>query len=158
MDKELIAYLDERFRGIDERFRETSQQIQGVREETAQQIQGLREETSRQFQGLREETARQFQGTREETARQIQELREETSHRFDQMEETIRHTDVKLEGLRDDIRQVAEGVAMVDQKLDAFRETVASEFKANRSQVEAYVGNLNRRVRDLEIRASQPGI
>jgi archaellum component FlaC len=148
MDQELIAYLDER-------FRETTQQIQGLREETSQQIQGLREETSQQIQGLRAETSQQIQGLREETSQQIQGLRAETSHRFDRMEETIRHTDVKLEGLRGDIRQVAEGVAMVDQKLDTFRDTVALEFKANRSQVEAYFGHLNRRVRDLELR-SQP--
>jgi len=35
MDPELIAYLDERFRGIDASF---SQQIQGLREETSQRF------------------------------------------------------------------------------------------------------------------------
>jgi hypothetical protein len=55
MDPELIAYLDAR-------FRETSQQIAGLREETTQQISSLREETTQQIrqvyvviEGLRHE-------------------------------------------------------------------------------------------------------
>ena len=38
MDPELIAYLDERFRGIDASF---TQQIQGLREETSQRFAGV---------------------------------------------------------------------------------------------------------------------
>lgn len=48
MDQELIAYFDER-------FRETAQQIQGVREEMMQEIQGFREETGRRFERVEEE-------------------------------------------------------------------------------------------------------
>ncbi|MEA2560200.1 MAG: hypothetical protein QOH06_1704 [Acidobacteriota bacterium] len=44
MDPELIAYLDERFRGIDERFRETSQQIQELREETSKRFNKMDEQ------------------------------------------------------------------------------------------------------------------
>jgi hypothetical protein len=45
MDQELIAYLDTRFSSIDERFRETSQQITGLREEFV----SFREETTKNF-------------------------------------------------------------------------------------------------------------
>lgn len=38
MDQELIAFLETRFNHLDERFRETSQQIEGLREETAQRF------------------------------------------------------------------------------------------------------------------------
>lgn len=114
MDPELIAYLDERFRGIDERFRETSQQIQG--------------------------------------------LREETSQRFDKMDEQLRLTDVKVEALRDGDRQLAEGVAAVDEKLQAFRETVHLEFQDSRFQVNVVLKNLSQRVREIELRTGQPGI
>lgn len=55
MDQELIAYLDAR-------FRETTQQIAGLREETTQQITSLREETTQEIrqvyvviEGLRHE-------------------------------------------------------------------------------------------------------
>jgi hypothetical protein len=47
MDQELIAYFDER-------FRETAQQIQGVREELKQEIQSFREETGRRFERVEE--------------------------------------------------------------------------------------------------------
>src|SRR4029077_19570948 len=57
MDKELIAYLEER-------FREIHQQFQGLREDTGQQIQGLREETAQQFQGLRKEMIESDRHTR----------------------------------------------------------------------------------------------
>jgi hypothetical protein len=49
MDQELIAYLDERFRKIDERFHETNREIATLREETnarfgqlEQSVQGTR--------------------------------------------------------------------------------------------------------------------
>jgi len=129
MDQELIAYLDEQ-------FRETSRQIQDLREETTQQIQELRKETTQQ----------------------IQELRKETSGRFDRVEQTSLETDIKVEALRGDIQQVAEGVAAVDQKLTAFRNTAALEFSDIRSAHRPYYEDLNRRVRDLELRMGEPGI
>ena len=109
MDPELIAYLDERFRGIDERFRETSQQIQG--------------------------------------------LREETSQRFDRMEEQLRLTDVRVEGLESRIQLVAEGVAMVNEKLDASKLEVAREFSDTRALIQSGYRDLDKRVKVLERRA-----
>jgi methyl-accepting chemotaxis protein len=110
MDQELIAYLDEHFRGIDERFRETSQQIQ--------------------------------------------DLRQETSRRFDEVHATVRQTDVKVEDLRGKIELVAEGVAMVDEKLEIFRQEVAREFEETRAFNRSSYRKLDRRVKDLEARAS----
>src|ERR1044071_1027785 len=92
MDPELIAYLDERFRGVDERFRETSLQIQG--------------------------------------------LREETSQRFDEMAEQLRLTDVKVEALRDDIRQVADGAIVANEKVDSFKADVAREFSDTKALIQ----------------------
>jgi hypothetical protein len=72
------------------------------------------------------------------------------------MDEQLRLTDVKVEGLRDQIKQVAEGVAAGNEKLDAFRDTVALEFQGVRLQYDVYVDNLNRRVRDIELRQPKP--
>ena len=141
MDPELIAYLDERFRGIDERFRETSQQIQGLREETAQQIQGLREETAQQIQGLRKETSERF---------------DKVDQRLGQMDEQLRLTDVKVEGLRDNIKQVAEGVAAGNEKLGSFKNDVAKEFSDTRDLIKDGYKELDRRVKVLERRPSFP--
>lgn len=63
--------------------------------------------------------------------------------RFDAVEESIRHTDIKVEALRGDIRLVAEGVAAVNEKLDRFK-----------LQVEESQERLDRRVTRLEQRAS----
>ena len=52
-----------------------------------------------------------------------------------EMEEIKRHFGVVAEGLRTEIRQVAEGVANVDEKLDRFRQEVAEEFKEVKSMI-----------------------
>jgi predicted nuclease with TOPRIM domain len=108
MDPELIAYLDERFR-----------------------------ESSRQIQDLGEENSQRF---------------DQVDKRLDQMDEQLRLTDVKVEDLRGKTQLVAEGVAAVDEKLKSFRETVALEFQGVRLQYDMYIDDLNRRVRDLELR------
>lgn len=94
-----------------------------------------------------------------ETSHQIQGLREETNQRFDKtderlvrMDEQLRLTGVKVEALQSKIQIVAEGVAAVDEKLDAFRNTTALEFQGVRLQYDMYIDDLNRRVRDLELR------
>lgn len=110
MEPELIAYLDERFGRIDDRFVETNQQIVT--------------------------------------------LREDTNQRFEQLEETIRLTDVKVEGLRDEIRQVADGVAGNNERLDAFREEVARKFDETGALIRLSYDDLDHRVRRLEARAS----
>jgi len=105
MDQELIAYLDERFR------------------ETTQQIGGL----AQRFDRL-----------------------EDLAQRFDRLEEKVRHNGVEIEALRGDIRQVAEGVAGANERLDSFREVVAVEFKEVRASIRAPFENLDGRVRVLE--------
>lgn len=98
MDQELIAYLDERFRGIDRRF-------QGIDE----QFRELNERMDRRF----DEVDRRFE--------QMDRRFEQVDRRFEKVEESIRHTFIELEGLRGDIRQVAEGVAGVNEQLESFK-------------------------------------
>lgn len=69
-------------------------------------------------------------------------------------EETIRLTDVKVEGLRDEIRQVADGVAGNNERLDAFREEVARKFDETGALIRLSYDDLDHRVRRLEARAS----
>jgi hypothetical protein len=47
----------------------------------------------------------------------------------EKFEETKRHFGVVGEGLRSEMRQIAEGVANVDEKLERFRREVQEEFK-----------------------------
>ncbi len=134
MDQELIAYFDERFSRIDERFRETSQQISSLREETAQQIGSLRDE----FGSLRGE---------------FESFREETTQNFGRVDEGIRQVHVVIEGLRNgEVRVVSEGVSGFKEQLSDFRTEVSQEFDAVRGLVRSTYTELDRRIRPLEIR------
>ncbi|HYN22150.1 MAG TPA: hypothetical protein VE078_14415 [Thermoanaerobaculia bacterium] len=81
----------------------------------------------------------------QETSQQIQGLRDE-----------LRQTDVKVEDLCGQIQQVAEGVVTINQSLEAFRDTASMEFGEIRDRIHIYFKNLDRRVRDIELRSSQP--
>jgi hypothetical protein len=104
MDPELVAYLDKHFR-----------------------------ETSRQIEGLREEMRQEFAKVREETAEQI------------------RHTRVEIEGMRDQIRLVAEGVASFDEILSNFKGEVRREFEDVRALIRPAYTALHDRVRAVEM-------
>jgi DNA repair exonuclease SbcCD ATPase subunit len=106
MDQELIAYLDTR-------FRETSEQIEGLREE---------------FIGFREETSRGFE----------------------RVDSAIRQTHVTIEGLRGEVRLLAEGVMGADEKLQTFRAEVKQEFEDTRSLIRSSYAQVDRRVHALE--------
>jgi archaellum component FlaC len=138
MDQELIAYLDERFSSIDERFRETSQQISSLREETSQQIGSLREETAQQIGSLRDE---------------FESFREETTQNFGRVDEGIRQVHVVIEGLRNgEVRVVSEGVSGFKEQLSDFRTEVSREFNDVRGLVGSTYTELDRRIRPLEMR------
>ncbi len=108
MDQELIAYFDAR-------FREASQQVEGLREETTGQISSLRDE--------------------------LVGFRKETSQNFSRVDDEIRQVHVLVEGLRDEIQILAEGLSGFGEQLNAFR------TEASQSNTE-----LDRRIRPLEMR------
>jgi hypothetical protein len=68
--------------------------------------------------------------------------------------ETRRHFDVVAEGLRGDIRQVAEGVVNLNEKLDremtALRQEMRTEFGEVKSMLKFSYTELDRRIRSLE--------
>ena len=67
-----------------------------------------------------------------------------------EMEEIKRHFGVVAEGLSSEIRQVAEGVANVDEKLDRFRQEVAEEFKEVKSMIKFSYAELDHRLITVE--------
>jgi chromosome segregation ATPase len=120
MDQELIAYFDAR-------FRETSQQIESLRQETVQRFE-------------------QIDGHFEQTDGRLEQI----DSRFDRVETAIRHTQVLVEGLRSDIQMLGEGVMGIDEKLRYFRADVEKEFEATRSMINPPYTDLNNRVQSLE--------
>ena len=151
MDQDLKEYLDQHFTSIERRFQETGQQIQALREETSGQFQ----ETGQQIQALREENSGRFQ----ETGQQIQALREETQQRFerleDRLETEIRGTHVVIEGVRDEVKFIADGVANVNEKLDRHQEDVSRKLTDIASFNQLAYQDLRRSQKDLEIRVQR---
>lgn len=81
------------------------------------------------------------------------------------MEESKRHLGVVAESLRSDIRQIAEGHAVLRQELQGQREEVRDEFKETKALLRLSFGQLDQRVdsnrmsllSSLELIASNPG-
>jgi len=67
-----------------------------------------------------------------------------------EVEEIKRYFGVVAEGLRSDIRQVTEGVANVDEKLERFRQEVQEEFKEVKSMIKFSYAELDRRINTVE--------
>jgi soluble lytic murein transglycosylase-like protein len=180
VDPELIAYLDQRFRESAEQTealrQETAQQFAAVRAETAE----LRQEMTQQFTAVRaeaaefrQETTQQFAAVRAEAAEfrqetaqrftavstETAELRQETTQRFQQVDETARHTLVLVEGLRGDIELLAEGFGGLNERLERIQKEVTLLPGQIKVGIEPFLKNLDGRVRILEGRAEirQPG-
>jgi chromosome segregation ATPase len=86
-----------------------------------------------------------FQALEERMEGRFQALEERMEERFKAVEESIRHTDIKVEALRDEIHLVADGVAAVDQKLDKLK----SQIQASNEQLERRVTRLEQRAKFL---------
>lgn len=68
----------------------------------------------------------------------------------ERLEENKRYFGVVAEGLRNEVRQVAEGVANVDEKLEHFRGEFTEEFKEVRALIKFSYAELGQRIRVLE--------
>jgi chromosome segregation ATPase len=97
------------------------------------------------------------QGVAEQILQKIAEIREEGKETRQDIaeirqngEEIRRHFDGVAEGLRGDIRQVAEGLATVNDRLDGFRAEVKEEFVEVRAMIKLSYSELDRRLRTLE--------
>lgn len=127
MDQELIAYLEER-------FRENSRQIAGLREETMSRFEQVDE-------ALRE--------NRDEIRRTQEDVRH-TQGDVRLIQEEVRHNQIVVEALRSDLQGVAEGVLSTNQRLDAFQDEVRQEFKEVRHSIRLAYTEMDKRVLSLE--------
>lgn len=117
MDQELIAYLDER-------FRESSRQIEGFRDETLQRF----ERVDARF----EKVDARFEGI---------------DARFERLEDEVHKTRILVEKMEDTIGVVAEGVLGMGQRMDSFQNAIRHEIEGHNKRLillEAYVANEGR--------------
>jgi predicted nuclease with TOPRIM domain len=137
MDKDLIAYLDER-------FRESGQQLTSVRKE----INGRFEEINGRFEG----TDRHFEeinGRFDRTDRCFEEINDRfdgINGSIDRVEEGVRHTQIMVEGLRGDVQLLAEKMGTFDEKLIAHRSELRKEIGEVKTLLHLSYGDLNRRI------------
>jgi hypothetical protein len=132
MDPWMINYLDEH-------FRETSRQIEGLREENAQQLASLREELSRRIVALRGEMMR----------------------RLEQLDANFRLSRLELEELRNANDVVAEQVSSVAERLGTFSASVTTqllEMQESGYETRTSVRALEAKVRLLESWAAKAGL
>ncbi len=79
---------------------------------------------------------------------------DQVDQRFEAMEAKIeeghRHTGVLIEAVRDEVRQVADGVANVEQRLDRFEEKMEAGFTETRAAIHFSYAQVDRRIQELE--------
>lgn len=101
MDQELIAYLDARFSETSREFREVKEMV---------------EQLDAKFG--------RFDGRVEQLDARVGRL----DGRVEQVDGKVGQLQITLESMRDDIRQVAEGVIANSEKIDAFKADVVLNF------------------------------
>jgi len=75
---------------------------------------------------------------------------EQIDSRFEQVHDEIRHTRIEVEGLRGEVRLLAEGQMSTEEKLERFRSEVAREFEETRGSIKVPYMDLGGRIRSLE--------
>jgi ABC-type phosphate transport system auxiliary subunit len=113
----------------------------------------------KQIKGLVDESAadtkRHFDEKAVEMGRHFDESAADTKHHFDEKAaETQRHFDVVAESLRADIRIIAEGHVMLNEKMDRMRQELRDEMRSGfdevRSAIRFSYAEIDRRVSTLE--------
>jgi hypothetical protein len=122
MDQDLKVYLDEQFARIDERFAKVDERFEGI----DQRFLGI----DQRFLGIDQRF--------EHMDQKLENFRQETRGRFEKLEDEVHLNRIVTEGLRDDLRQVADGVAANSEKLEKLQRL----FEDSHTKLEARVTRL----------------
>lgn len=117
MDPELVAYLDRRFA-----------ELIAVLDGRFDQIDGRFDQIDRRFAQIDGRFAR-MDGRLDQMDGRFAQMESGFAQVGDRFDELWRHFDVVAESLMDKIQLVAEGVAMVDGKLERFSAETRDEFR-----------------------------
>lgn len=117
--------------------------------EIKQQFDGLRAETrglAQEIAGLQTAFARETAGLQTAFTRETAGLRTEIGSVADRGEEIKRSLGVLSESLRTDIRTVAEGFILTNERLDRFESRVYEEFGGLKAMMRLSFADLDRRL------------
>lgn len=115
---------------------------------------------SQQFADLRGEMDERFADLRGEMSRRFDEVDgrfDEVDARIDKVDEEVRLAHVSIEGLRGDIRLVADGVITANERIDAVRTELKEEIGDVKSLLHTSYRDLDRRVRKIESSRQRAG-
>jgi len=87
--------------------------------------------------------------------RQMEQFREETNTRFGHLEEGVRHTQIQIEGVRGDIRLIAEKVGTLDDKIEGVRSELKAEIGDVKDLLVRSYRDHDSRIRALESRVKK---
>jgi chromosome segregation ATPase len=144
MDQELREYLEQNFSRIDGRFDRVESRLSDM-EGRLSGVEGRLDGMEGRLSGV-ENRLSGMEGRLDGMEGRFNGL----EGRLTGVEDSVRHALVLIEGQREDIRQVAEGVAGVNQRLDAFQAEVSQRFEHVQSMIAAPYMELNGRVKVLE--------
>jgi uncharacterized coiled-coil DUF342 family protein len=140
--------------GLRTGFAELRTEVGDLRTELRTEVGELRTEVGDLRTELRTEVGDLRTELRTEVGGLRAELRAEVGGLRNEIADVKRHADVIAEGLRSDIRTVAEGVAGLDEKFTLEFESVREEFREQIGEVKSLLrvsyGDLDRRVQSLE--------
>lgn len=141
MDQELVQYLDGRFQGLDQRFERIDQRFDQV-DRQFERIDQRFERIDQRF----EQVDRRFE--------RIDQRFEAVDGRFDQMdgriEEVKRHNGVLIEGLCDQVRLLADGLATHIEAEHSRHQAIQEQFRETRALIHLSYEQLHQRVENLE--------
>jgi chromosome segregation ATPase len=135
MDRETKAYLDEHFARQDQYFERLDERAVRLDERVVR----LDERVVRL-----DERVALLEGRVDENSRQIGGLKDET-----------RQTRVLMEGMRSDLRLVAEGVVGLNERLEAHQKEVKAGFEDVKVSIAPAYQRLDGRIQGLEARAER---
>lgn len=128
MDQETKAYLDQHFARQDQHFARQDERFVGLDE---------------RFVGLDERMAL------------LEERVDENSRQIGGLKDEARQTRVLIEGMRSDLRLVAEGVVGLSERLEAHQKEVKAGFDDVKASIAPAYQRLDGRVQGLEARAER---
>ncbi len=149
MDEQTRKNLEQ----ITESYRRLDAKIDQSRGENAERFDGIEQRLDRQdqrFDGIEQRLDghdQRFDG--------IEQRLDGHDQRFDKMETEFRHTRILLEKLESNVQLVAEGVSTVNQKLDAFIDSVKQQRAQDRAEVQDGFRALKRRDQELDTRVTR---
>ena len=138
IDPDLKAYLDSMRQDLTDQIAGVSEHAERLNRETREHAERLNRETREHAERLNQEAREHAERLSQEAREHAERLNQETREHAEQLNQETR---VLLEDVRHDVKGVADGVLLLNEKLALFQEATVRE-----------ISNLDHRVMRIEAR------